>query len=174
MTASNNPRFDIYKFAVFAAIFILIAFLLLSCNSVKKTTSTVKTNTDSVQVSKTDATEVSKKDSAGTKSETGNYQKETIYHYDTVYIIKDGIPIVKYVPRIVKVYEKGNYVTNETATKTSIDSSVLKQSDSTKLEKKVVVRETDKKSSRMPLLWLVIACVVVAGGLYYGGKFIKV
>jgi cobalamin biosynthesis Mg chelatase CobN len=158
-----------------AAIGLLILFLFTHCNTVHKSTQSLKQITASVHVVKSETAAVSKKDSAGTKSEAGNYEKETVYQYDTVYQIIKGDTVLKYIPRIVKVYEKGAYQKQETATQSNYDSTGHKASDSVKLTAKTEVKNTDKKSSRLPigLIIGVVALLAVVFVVVYLVRKIK-
>jgi hypothetical protein len=152
--------------------YILTSFLILlliGCNSVHKTTNAIKESIDSSHVAASESAQVSKRDSMSSKTEAGGYERETVYHFDTVYQVVKGDTVLRYVPRIVKVYEKGNYTSAETTARHDSDSNTARRKDSTVLAKKTEAKQTDKQSSRVPAA-LIIGAIVAIGAVVVIGN----
>lgn len=143
--------------------FILICFailLFISCNSVRKNQQSSKSITDSSHLSTNETTSVASHDSSGTKTEHADYEKETVYEYDTGYRVVKGDLVRVYVPRIVKVYENGSFTKREDAAKKSTDSVEIRHTESTDVIRTSEAHSSEKNSSRMPIGLIVTAGVV--------------
>jgi hypothetical protein len=137
-----------------------LVLLLIGCNTVHKSVQSVKLSTDSTVVSKNEASAVLTKDSSGTKTEHNEYQRETVYEYDTVYRVIKGDLRKVYVPRIVKVYENGTFTKREASYRKSTDSVVAKQTDSAKVIRTSEAHSLQKKSSRVPIGLIIVSGIV--------------
>ena len=143
-------------------------FSLSSCSSVKKTVHKEQVKIDSVHILKRDSTTLKKVDSTGSKTETATYKRWTEYLYDTLYL--PGDTIVEYIPRLIRAYEEGDYSKNETASKSTYDSTSKKVTDSTRLKKET--KEFEKRVEKYkPSLWIYGLCIfgviVLVVKLYY-------
>lgn len=140
----------------------LAVLLLISCNTVRKSVQKEKSSSDSTGVSTSEAASRSTYDSSGSRMKTGDYEKETIWAYDTVYNVIKGDTVRVYVPRIVRVYEKGSFTKIESAGKTVTDSVSFRQLDSTAVMKTSESKVLQRKSSRVPVALIIAGVIALA------------
>lgn len=144
-------------------LFIFLQLLLVNCSTVHKTFSKEKVNSDSVSVVKTVQSKLSKFDSTSKKVVTADYNKETIYQYDTIYQQVQGKTVLKYVPRKVIVYENGKFTKEKDVQKKTYDSTTQKSFDSTKVATSSLKIQEDKKTSRLSFWAIVCGILLIIG-----------
>lgn len=150
-------------------IFLCSLFITTSCSSVKKLQTSAKSSTDSSAVQSKISSEVRKSDSSVTKNVSGDYEKETTYQYDSIpqYISIAGKidTVIRYVPRIITVVEKGSYNYQQAAKQVVTDSSNAKTFKVITVNAKTATDIRTKEKSGMPG-WII--CYLVIAAAFFG------
>lgn len=164
---------ELIKIIIGIALVVGVVLLFASCSSVKKSSSKFEQKIDSVNVKKSDSVRIKKVDSVGSKTEAGSYTKETVYLYDTL-VVHDtitGKESIKYVPRIIKVTETGQYNKTEDASQSSYDSSGRNAIDSTsKGIKTVDIASTKTRTSNGKFWAIIVVFIIIAIAVYLSQK----
>jgi hypothetical protein len=125
-----------------------LAFLILvslgGCNTVKKTSQTFTRTSDSTVITSIDTVHVIKYDTSILTKEL--YQTKVVEVYDTILTAKDSIITVLRTRTIWTAGEK-----TEQKNHIGSDSSKGSININTQVETKVVKKDTDKSSSRLPI-----------------------
>lgn len=137
-----------------------VVLTLNACNVVKKQSSKSIISVDSTAVTSSDSSWLKKSASTNTKIEEGEYERESFFVYDTIYLEGDTI----YKNRIVYVKEKGKYKKGESLSTNTSDSGSLNTDANINLKKDSKTIDKKKDSWRMPW-WLGIIGGLVVGGL---------
>jgi hypothetical protein len=143
-----------------------LTFLLLvtlgGCNTVKKTSQTFTRTSDSTVITSIDTVHVIKYDTSIITKEL--YQTKVVEIYDTILTAKDSIITVLRTRTIWTAGEK-----TEQKNHIGVDSSKGSISVNTQVETKVVKKDTDKESSRVPigLIIFVGIALLLCGFLYW-------
>ena len=149
--------FDIICWMILACLAFLVIAGLFSCNTVKKTSQTFTRTSDSTVITNIDTVHVIKYDTSILTKEL--YQTKVVEVYDTILTAKDSIITVLRTRTIWTAGEK-----TEQKNHIGSDSSKGSISVNTQVETKVVKKDTEKESSRVPIgliIWIVIGGIVI-------------
>ena len=154
--------FDIICWMILACLAFLVIAGLFSCNTVKKTSQTFTRTSDSTVITNIDTVHVIKYDTSILTKEL--YQTKVVEIYDTILTAKDSIITVLRTRTIWSAGEK-----TEQKNHIGVDSSKGSISVNTQVETKVVKKDTDKESSRVPigLIIFVGIALLLCGFLYW-------
>lgn len=153
---------------------LVVAVLLLSCNTSKRSFKSVKSSVDSSASMTRDSVVVARQDSAGTKKAEGGYERETIIYFDTADAYIDTLPVnamqtVEFPVRQafyrsirrIEVREKGNFKTEETAHKINTDSTGAHVQAHVEVKKSEAVIVKQKEKSKFPTMRVIIGVIAL-------------
>lgn len=155
--------FDVVCWMILACLAFLIIASLVSCNTVKKTSQTHISTSDSTVITSIDTVHVIKYDTSIITKEL--YQTKVVELYDTILTAKDSIITVLRTRTIWSSGEK-----TEQKNHIGVDSSKGVININTQVETKVVKKDTEKESSRVPI-GLIIFVVIALLGCYVLYRF---
>ena len=135
---------EIVSWLMIACLVFLIFVSLGGCNTVKKTSQTFTRTSDSTVITNIDTVHVIKYDTSILTKEL--YQTKVVEIYDTILTAKDSIITVLRTRTIWTAGEK-----TEQKNHIGYDSSKGSISVNAQVETKVVKKDTDKESSRVPI-----------------------
>jgi hypothetical protein len=154
--------FDVVCWMILACLTFLIIAGLVSCNTVKKTSQTHISTSDSTVITSIDTVHVVKYDTSIITKEL--YHTKVVEVYDTILTAHDSIITILRTRTIWSSGEKSEEKRNVHS-----DSSVGKVSINADKHTKEVSKETDKESSRFPigLIFFVGIALILCGVLYW-------